>query len=322
MSLLKQSHLDSLADENLEPLVRATELGTAMDFSQHVKEIKRARDLLNALNRIERVNLPRRVRDAAPNRLEALLDYVAQISAWTPDAPGAADLRAAILDNVRDIRDWAVENVRPYLRVDEAAATAMLAKAEKATAEAEALSAELRELAERLQVDAGEAATSELSGHYKSLADDFGAAADRYFKAVLASAAAVVLLIGIFLVFGPESRSDGTDWAALISGVWLHIVALGLASWALVFTARGYRNNRHLQVVNEQKRAALDTYNLFAAAVATPEERDVVTAELVRAVFAHPDTGFVDGSADRTIVENQTSLLGLLLRSQGPGSQG
>jgi hypothetical protein len=42
-----------------------------------------------------------------------------------------------------------------------------------------------------------------------------------------------------------------------------------------------------------------------------------LSTELVKAVFAAGETGFLDNAPDRTVVEGQSGMLALLTRQQG-----
>jgi hypothetical protein len=75
----------------------------------------------------------------------------------------------------------------------------------------------------------------------------------------------------------------------------------------------------HLKVLNEQKKNALDTYSLFVDATTSDAARDLVTGELVKSVFTPGETGYLDKSGDKTIIDSQSPILALLGR-RGPSS--
>jgi hypothetical protein len=62
----------------------------------------------------------------------------------------------------------------------------------------------------------------------------------------------------------------------------------------------------HLKVLNEQKQNALDTYSLFVDATTSDAARDLVTGELVKSVFTPGETGYLDKSGDKTIIDSQS----------------
>jgi len=136
------------------------------------------------------------------------------------------------------------------------------------------------------------------------------------------AAATVGLGIWLFSTLHVDLNARaGTEWAEFTRSLVVRLFFVGIATYALTFCVRGYRIGKHLQVVNEQKRNALDTYSLFTAAITSDTLRDVVTAELVKAVFASSDTGYLSETQDRTVVENQGSgILSLLLNRTGNSS--
>lgn len=95
------------------------------------------------------------------------------------------------------------------------------------------------------------------------------------------------------------------------------------------FLSRNYRVEKHLQIVNEQKRNALSTYSLFTQAASTGEVQNLITAEVVHAAFGSADTGYLNTDTARTIIEGQPALLNelpsarltaLVKRCANPGS--
>jgi hypothetical protein len=125
-------------------------------------------------------------------------------------------------------------------------------------------------------------------------------------------AAAILVYVGFVLVPIPIVTTDSTDvrWEEFLRNLIVRLVLLGLGSYIITLAARNYRVNMHLQVVNETKRNALNTFVLFSESV--PEEsRPLITAELVHAVFLPGDSGYLGESGEKTIVETPgvTALL-------------
>lgn len=150
----------------------------------------------------------------------------------------------------------------------------------------------------------------------------WGEAKNFLIASMVLAAATVGLGIWLFSTLHVDLNARaGTEWAEFTRSLVVRLFFVGIATYALTFCVRGYRIGKHLQVVNEQKRNALDTYSLFTAAITSDTLRDVVTAELVKAVFASSDTGYLSETQDRTVVENQGSgILSLLLNRTGNSS--
>jgi hypothetical protein len=92
----------------------------------------------------------------------------------------------------------------------------------------------------------------------------------------------------------------------------IRLVLLGIGSFLIALLARNYRVNKHLQVVNETKRNALNTFVLFSETAATDETRAVITAELVRAVFLPGDSGYLGEANEKTIIESAPAMTAFL----------
>lgn len=88
-------------------------------------------------------------------------------------------------------------------------------------------------------------------------------------------------------------------------------VDLGVATAAVVFCTRNYRVNKHLESLDRTRFIVLETASLFVDGVSTDEARTIVTAELVRAVFASGDTGYITRTANRRS-SNPGSLIGMI----------
>jgi hypothetical protein len=109
----------------------------------------------------------------------------------------------------------------------------------------------------------------------------------------------------------------GTQWEQFVRDLVIRLFFLGILSYALAFCVRNYRVNKHLEVVNQQKTNALDTYPLLTEAAISDTARDLIAAELVRTVFEPGDTGYLGEDQERTVIDNQAGLLGAILNRPG-----
>jgi len=159
-----------------------------------------------------------------------------------------------------------------------------------------------------------------MSAFYATQATSFRKQANRFFGAVIVSVL-VLVVVGMWLfVFEPiplGPSKGASQWEEFVRGLAIRVFFLGIAGYALAFTARNYRIARHLEVAYDQKRASLDTYPLFIEALPQVEEggqevRNIVTAEAARAAFGAIDSGFLSEDRERTIIESQPSLNNLL----------
>lgn len=215
-------------------------------------------------------------------------------------------------------RAWAVwrNELRPHLgrpsldegRIERTAmehlgkATEALARA----AEARDSYAELEARASKLLTEVG---TGELASFYSAQASKHQATARTVLKWL--AGIIVALAAGGFVLL--LTLPDTSDFGALARELSTRLVVVGAVSYALVFTARLYRVNTHLQSVYEQKAKALETYMLFARGLEGDDSRTAILAELVRAVFSPAETGLIDSAGERTVIESASPMLAALM---------
>ena len=309
--------LEFLSDELLDQLPRQEELG-GLNFSIAAETLRRIRTVARAYDEQAPTEVPEEVSRGASDHLQALEQLVAEIQSFNLQVADSANVHAGIMTRLAATREWFLTHVRPQVQgsfVDVAAKqvelNALLEGVRRSASETEDLLARVRQLA-------GEAGAGQLSGYYGTQADGHESAAMRFFAGAVA--ATVALAIGAAFLFGSlevdTEASTGAQWVELARNALVRLFFLGLGAFVVNFLIRGYRTNKHLQVVNEQKRNALDTYGLFVEAVEAREAQDVITLELVRVVFATAESGFLSDSGEQTVVESPTSMLSLLLAKQ------
>jgi hypothetical protein len=212
---------------------------------------------------------------------------------------------------IGELRQW----IRPGL--DAIAQSAILEteltrvrEARKALEQAQARAEELVATAETLS---GDLAAGSLASHYEQQASDHRKTASKFLGA--AAIAATILLGGAFALLLTIDHGETVDWTNYARQLSVRLFVLGLGTYTVTFLIRGYRTNQHLRVVNDQKTNALKTFRLFQESAGQDDgTRDLVTAELVRAVFSADETGYLDQVPDRTIVDGQSGLIALLAR--------
>jgi hypothetical protein len=210
---------------------------------------------------------------------------------------------APLLPNQRDLLDVTEMSKRLSAEAQDVDALKIAAQ-QQVDRVAEALS--------RLEQGASAAAAGRLSEHYKSQVTKHEARAGDWLKAAVA--AGIVLAVASVLAFTFIDTKDPTDFARDALG---RLLVLGLLGYGVSFCARGYRAQTHLGIVCQQKANALDTFVLFRESADSEAAKDAVTVELVRTVFATSDSGYLDASNDKTIVQEQSAGLLSLLASRG-----
>lgn len=286
------------------------------------------RRIARGLNQTPEDELPDDVRNNSHQQLTNVINnMVGPIAAFdyasNPQAHQARDsLCQQVTAAVRDFKAF-----RPHISLDlpdadhlaslreEAAALRGLAEGIRSSqTDAEETLKAAHEALERVQTAAGQAASGQLSRHYRKQVGDHRSLATKFLGAVII--VALILAVASYYLF--DGINTGRDESAIKfarDGV-ARLLLLGLIAYGLAFCSRGYRANTHLAIVNEQKANALDTFSLFQETVTTEAGKEAVTVELVRAVFATSDSGYLQGSADKTIIEEQGSAVLSLLAAR------
>jgi hypothetical protein len=293
-----EAKLAELTDGNLDGLARREELGTHLNFEQAVENIRFGRNLVALADANSQY-----ISDPSRSQIESALDgLLVQRSAMAGFDPTAADATGRRNGIVADI-DRAVDAIKQWATPAAAMSTAPLVEQTRKTMEADAqrakeIVAQAEALLSAAQAKGTSVSASTSSGHYKTQAE---AHRIKSYIGGAGAVASVLVLIGLAAgagsdVLGSIQPADLTDPNPVLS-VLVHAAPrtflAGIVLYALRFSLRYFSVNSHLQVVNESKRNALDTYPLLLASASTPQVADALLAEIVRALFLDPNTGFV-----------------------------
>lgn len=304
-----QDVLGNVTPEFLAALRRSDVLGEE-NFSQAVECYLFVHEVAAAAAATDpRYLKPEHLQNLESHLIEVRDGTAPQIQAFSWGDEGATGTRTEIIRRANEMQDYARDEVAPRIQhseVDSAKAATDAAQIAKARQEADEILSKLRRVS-------GEAGSTELSGFYESETKLYSKQS-RWLVGGIAGAVIVLAFLGWMFFFGPwaieDSASTSDDWQELVRALTVRVFFLGIAAWLLAFLARTYRVTRHLETVNAQKRAALNTYPLFINALSTDQQRDIVTAELAHAVLQGTDSGFITADRERTIVESSpVSLL-------------
>lgn len=110
------------------------------------------------------------------------------------------------------------------------------------------------------------------------------------------------LFIGDWLAVQPLAESVQSS-AGNTEPVWIHgfaakLAVLAVALTGVAWTARSYRINRHLAVVNSHRARALDTFNAFAHASKDQAVKDAILLEAAKCIFGRVSSGYLNSQAD------------------------
>lgn len=262
--------------------------------------------------------LPTNVPHTARQILQQLQTYRTTLLALEVTAPDfrqrVTDLESTLASADSIWRDGGRIHIRAAaveLQTANAASSAILERMRSAEADATALHTALK-------AKAADVGTLKLAFYYEEEAKKHARVA-WITVGGLAAVTAASVYIGFQILEGipiPEEKSD--DWTFFARNALARAFIVAALSYGIAFTARIYRSNAHLRAVYMQKASALKTYHLFSASRSNEDDRTMILAELVRAVFSAADTGVLDkGGSDHTVVETAVPIAAALARPRG-----
>jgi hypothetical protein len=308
-----ESQREALSDDAISNLGRRDQLGADLNFDETVPKFRLARQILEGVDA--------KSEWASGQTIQNLTDAAAQLSeardqvaAFTSAQPDPSSVRAAIISRVDraldNMKQWGAPIALASTYGDTSALVSLVeGNAQRASVEATRI-AELGKSLDDLVANArGKGATlsaHQTSAYYGNQAE--GHRLKSYIGAVAAGACTLLLLLvaaGLPDWLGKVDDADLTSPNPILAvavAVGPRVFVAGLLAYALRFTLRYFSVNNHLQVVNESKRNALDTVPLLLASASDPATGDALLAEIVRALFLDPNTGFVpEGTASLSL---------------------
>lgn len=304
-----------LSDERLAEAERADL--TAMHFKEPVAKLRILRRLGEAFAQEYEDELPQNVAQNVRALITALPPFVDQMIAFDVEDANAGQIRGSLISQVSEHFNQMVNSYRIHIRghVDVAAAVERVEAAESRAStllsEAEQVTERSKELISRVETLAAEMAAGNLSSYYEGQAEKHRVAS-KWFLITAGASALLVAVLAVVLFVTIEERPS-SEWTAYVRDLGVRVFVLGLGLYVVSFMVKSYRANQHLLVVNQHKANALKTFRLFQESLSGEgSTRDLITAELVKAVFSADETGFLDHTPDRTVVEGQSGLLALL----------
>jgi hypothetical protein len=309
--------LETVSLERIDALPRRDQLGAALEFGEAAEEVRVVRELVERLERQPKRYVPTSVYATAQNNLDTFLQYIQGIEQFDPQIHGANERNAYII-NVRNMADIFRDAVAPRLSAEDIPLAASADEIARAAADIAAKSAEAAVLVTGLherhaEADAilGEIRGSSAASAAATLSTYYSGQAAVHARQAYVSLAIAALCVaaafglGIYYIgqpiqADPVSTNELVDYLRTLTP---RLFVIGVLLYVVRAAVRNFSINRHLQVVYEQRRTALDTYGRFAQAV-SPETQAAVVLELVKAIFGTAPTGYAELDGGKTVIEN------------------
>ena len=248
----------------------------------------------------------------ADQQANSLTDVLRRMERFevSPDADANPNQeRMKILDELLGHRNWLVKFARPF-RASGSGSDAIQAELQllrNARAETERVREEAKSALESIRTRAADTGAVSAATLYKDRAtaeDQDATTALWWVAAAMAGFIVSALVMFVWLAPDPDAKTG-----AAISAVAGRALVLATVAYGITFFAKNFRAHRHLAAVNRFKANALEATPLLREGIATDDQRDVIVAELVRAVFAVPETGFVDAHGESVTIQTPVHAL-------------
>ena len=157
--------------------------------------------------------------------------------------------------------------------------------------EGEHLLKEAKEILDTLRADSADVGVSKHSVHFRGAAQVHTTSSKSWLTSTVVLACSALLLSGLSLwhslctsISFPESVPVTVSKLALLAVVY----------YAVIWSARMYRSERHNAVINQHRHNALKSFETFVAASGDPATKNAVLLSATESIFSHQPSGFSD----------------------------
>ena len=243
--------------------------------------------------------------ESQATKLQGYLDALETFDPNPRSNPDAAQDAQQLRRQLRDMRRWLITNVRPYARFSQMEIAAAVDQARASAERARDFEAQLETAVKSFRADSTDVGATSGSTVFEQEAKSQARQAKR---ALIGLFGFILVLVGVsieFLVTTGNQAADTGDAILAASGRFAVLAAL---AYGIPFSARNYRAHKHLEAVCRFKANTLKVTPFIYEGSGEQSRRDIVLSEMVRSVFASPETGFGLGG-DPMILTSPVSTL-------------
>lgn len=296
--------LENLRNERIDELARTKELGTSLDFSRALPQLREMAEYFDSFSHSDLDRLPVQSITTLATSCRQLLSLIASIKAFGPGESNALNAHAGILNSVDQLHFSLVQTLSPlmailrYKQSENVAGLGSSEVAEKFAALDTSLttsSDQLREIEEILantRKFAAESVVKQQASVFLEQSNKHGETAQKWLI-TLFGLLAVTLIAALFSYWmTPGTLVEVSSAAAIVYFLASKSIIFGLLIFSVLVSARNYSAHRHNEVTNRHRHNALLTYNTFVTAGSSPEMRDIVLNHASTAIYGPADTGY------------------------------
>ena len=314
--------LDEVGELVPGDLARTTDLSKDINFEESVPLFHAFVDTCNELRQRDLSRLPSKQLDAIANSCTQIKNLAVEVQTFdlNQDKPGdvCEALRAKIdkaYDNVLDPLllplCFTATQATDYARIEREAKGVKVQLDDEYARFSDRLVEIKREADEALEAVRGQAAEAGVANQsqiFSRAADRHSAFSKAWFKGTVVSALATLVTAVAFL--GAAIQYTPANTAEAIQYVFAKVVVLSALSFAVFWSARNYRAERHNETINRHRADALLTFRAFVEGGVDVAIRDAVLLQAANAAFCGRPTGFDGGDGDGSSVHPIVDVLG------------
>ena len=299
-----------------QDFARTDTLGSEWDFSDIVPSLTVIFDLLKALAATNLELLPpgklsevARVTQALHRLVQDVNDFS---SVTTEKEPDPKRRREKIIGRAGSLGAEAFKLLSPWIsyltargsdrdqldqiRQQTAAQSKVILDAAKqgsdaVRSEGEHLLKEVAEIVETVRTASADVGISKHSVHFRDEVTKHEKSGTFWLKATAALASGALLLSGLSLW---HSMCTSVSFPDSIPLTVAKLAILAIVYYAVIWSARMYRSERHNAVINQHRHNALRSFETFVAASRDEPTKDAVLLRATESIFSHQPSGFSD----------------------------
>lgn len=307
-----QQTLTELIHVSADSLIRTSELGTALDFSQGVPVFKRTIGLFKGLSEANLDNVPEVTLKQLISYSEQAIKTFEQILKFDPSGENnPASVRDSYIQQVADQYPTFFSQISPVIaysvrkgtdfdRLEREARNAIEEinknKREYDTKSA-SLIAEAESTLEQVRRAAAEVGVAQHAIHFKQEAEDHRSQSKLWLIATIILA---ILTIGfaVYNIYYYSSYGSALNAAQSIQLAVSKIAIFSVLYFAVIWSGKVFRSQWHNYVVNKHRQNALSTFETFVKAANDDQTKNAVLIQATQSIFSPQNTGFVNQDSD------------------------
>lgn len=301
-----QSSLDKLAAITPESLVRTSELGTALDFSDGVDVFRRTLSLFESLRESNLDNMPLNVLNQLTQFATQATQTFKQIHEFDPSGQNnPAGIRDSLIKQVADQYQGFFQHISPIIaysvrkgtdfdRLERDARTALeeIRRLQtEITKQRTEIVSQAQAALEQVQRAAAQVGVAQHAVHFKEEAAEH-LRRSWYWLIATGVLALATAGFGAWSLYHYATEAVALNTAQSVQLAISKLVVFSILYLAAIWCGRTYRAQWHNYVVNKHRQNALSTFETFVKAAGDEQTKNAVLLQATQAIFQPQSSGF------------------------------